>query len=833
MKNKNDFIFDMLKYYGDYDKNNINKLVSNNEKNTINNLREEQVRFGVHENLYSEEKNEKRAIKIYSTVKKYIDIDVKSFLDFGGGSCDIAFHMGNLIGAQEVYCIDIDEWVDIKWKRRNNVTFFNNLEKIKDNSINLILASHVLHHIDDNQIKDIINDFQRVLSNDGIIILKEHDCQNDEFAKLLDLQHMIYDTVITQTTTYDKFKKSFYSNYKSTKDWNKLFSNFTLVKTIKKKNYDNTYFAIYKKIKLNSQNMNYPYTDNFYTLEEVKEMYEKLRKYKYENRLLYDRYYRIKNLKYDKYKYLFIGRPLLILSEESDYQDFNQIVDYFQNKERVKCRRFGRDYSPYDFFIQKREYIEEMALKYFNEITPFTIRETIFKLKYECSSFRQINLVTFIQMFQPQSVLDFSAGWGERLLSCIVTDTEYTGVDPNSNLFEGYHKLIDIFATNKEKYNLINNTIEEADLGNKMFDMVFTSPPYFDIETYTNDESQSISKYKTEKEWTNNFLKPALEKCYNHLNIGGYMCININQKDKNETYIQEMLDYVYTFEDMHFYGVIGYSDQKITNPQPIWIWRKNQTVPKELYNPSFIIKETNYDNKKFKVVRDDYLIGGTKQRGLVEMMENIDKSIFIYGGPVQGYAQIALSYSAYLTHKKAVVIVEKRQNLFPLTRYAKSFGAFIKEVPQPAYLEKILEYSKKFYEQDKKERYLIKFGADEDIFTENMKKNIKEAWGDNEHPEKLWLVAGSTVLLNVLYSVFPKTFFNVVQVGRKIWEDQLDSKRTKLYISKEKFTRVAVEQPPYPTVSTYDAKLWTFVKRYGEDGDFIWNVGKDIKYHNN
>lgn len=572
---------------------------------------------------------------------------------------------------------------------------------------------------------------------------------------------------------------------------------------------------------------NYPYTNKILTLNEIKKMFNNLKKFDYKNRLFYDKHYTVKNIKFNKYKYLFMGRPLLLLSKKTDFNNFNRIVDYFQNKERMKCKRYGMDYSPYNVYHKKKKYIENKALEIYSEITPYTIKETIYNLNYECSSFRQLILLSFIQMFKPKSILDFSAGWGERLMSCIVSDIEYTGIDPNTNLFDGYNKIINLFAKDKSKYTLINDSFENVKL-KKKYNMVFTSPPYFDLEIYSNNKKQSVSKYKSEKDWTNNFLKIALKKSYDSLKMGGYMCININQKNKKEKYIQEMLDFVYDFKDMYFYGVIGYSNKNIKNPQPIWIWKKSDTIPKELYNPDIIISSNKLENKNLNIVRDDYLIGGTKQRGLVPLLDNIKKNIFIYGGPIYGYAQIALAYSANLTHKKAVVIVEKRKKLFPLTKYAKMLGAYIYEVPQPAYLEKILEYSKKYYEQDSKNRFLIKFGADDKLFIEELEKNIKSAWGRRKHPDRLWLVGGSAILLNVLYKVFPKTYFLVVQVGRTIWEDQMNLSRTKLFISKERFKNTAKNQPPYPTVSTYDAKLWTFVKKFSKDGDYIWNVGKDI-----
>jgi hypothetical protein len=38
-------------------------------------------------------------------------------------------------------------------------------------------------------------------------------------------------------------------------------------------------------------------------------------------------------------------------------------VDYFQNKERMKCRLYHKKYSPIEFFKKHRKEIEEKAMK--------------------------------------------------------------------------------------------------------------------------------------------------------------------------------------------------------------------------------------------------------------------------------------------------------------------------------------------------------------------------------------------------------------------------------------------------------------------------------------
>jgi len=35
-------------------------------------------------------------------------------------------------------------------------------------------------------------------------------------------------------------------------------------------------------------------------------------------------------------------------------------------------------------------------------------------------------------------------------------------------------------------------------------------------------------------------------------------------------------------------------------------------------------------------------------------------------------------------------------------------------------------------------------------------------------------------------------------------------------------------RPPYPSLDNYDAKVWQQILKLGEEGDYIWNVGKNV-----
>ena len=61
-----------------------------------------------------------------------------------------------------------------------------------------------------------------------------------------------------------------------------------------------------------------------------------------------------------------------------------------------------------------------------------------------------------------------------------------------------------------------------------MFDLVFTSPPFFDFEVYTDLPGQSIQGANNKLQtWLVNFLFVALSKAWDRLEPGGHIAIHI------------------------------------------------------------------------------------------------------------------------------------------------------------------------------------------------------------------------------------------------------------------------------------------------------------------
>ena len=143
-------------------------------------------------------------------------------------------------------------------------------------------------------------------------------------------------------------------------------------------------------------------------------------------------------------------------------------------------------------------------------------------------------------------------------------------------------------------------------------------------------------------------------------------------------------------------------------------------------------------------------------------------------------------------------------------------------------LEDTQQAATHYVNADPKNRFLMPFGLKSkpgENYFDLFREALLEVLGLANPPKRLWLVAGSGFILNVLHSIWPSTMFMIVQVGKRVWPDQYEDKKAQLFVAPEKFGEMALQQPPFPTVPWYDAKLWQFAVENWEEGDAIWNVG--------
>ena len=128
-------------------------------------------------------------------------------------------------------------------------------------------------------------------------------------------------------------------------------------------------------------------------------------------------------------------------------------------------------------------------------------------------------------------ILNPCAGWGGRLIglaSCMWDNIEYWETEPFTKTYEGLVKLKE-FLKLGDNYKQFNEPIETLELPNDYFDFVFTSPPYFDTERYSDEETQSYVGNENYEEWRDSFLYVMLDKIVYSMKDGGVCLLNIGK----------------------------------------------------------------------------------------------------------------------------------------------------------------------------------------------------------------------------------------------------------------------------------------------------------------
>jgi len=158
---------------------------------------------------------------------------------------------------------------------------------------------------------------------------------------------------------------------------------------------------------------------------------------------------------------------------------------------------------------------------------------------------RALELVTGenIQNFKPQNartivehlcpvmwgrVYDYSMGYGGRLLgvSSSRMKYQYIGVDPNTETYkylEYLNSLIDqVHRTQSELHCSTSEEYQPQEI-----DLAFSSPPYFNLEKYSDEDTQCMVRYRTMDEWFEGYAEPTMENIYRGLNSDGIFATNI------------------------------------------------------------------------------------------------------------------------------------------------------------------------------------------------------------------------------------------------------------------------------------------------------------------
>jgi len=281
--------------------------------------------------------------------------------------------------------------------------------------------------------------------------------------------------------------------------------------------------------------------------------------------------------------YNFNNAPYLIMHAESEYLAFDILSDMFAEEMRMAAN-VKNSVAPITYWKNSARYIVNDVVdsvlggKYI-ALNTEVFRETIYHQVKECNSFKPTIVVAIINALRKtfgaeiNSYLDISAGWGDRLIGALAADIKkYTGYDPNTALKPAHDQMIKTFARVDQEVNIVYEPFETAKIPPNSYDVVLSSPPYFDYEVYSDGPAQSIKRHNTLASWVNNFLMPSILLAVASLRPGGFLCMHLSDI-RDADLCNEAFAAIFN-ANCKYIGLIS-SAGGSGNPRPIWIFRKN------------------------------------------------------------------------------------------------------------------------------------------------------------------------------------------------------------------------------------------------------------------
>ena len=292
----------------------------------------------------------------------------------------------------------------------------------------------------------------------------------------------------------------------------------------------------------------------------------------------------------------FRGEPLRISNDKTYETDEYRcrLCDFFVEEQRLRAKRYDQELSVLESWSDPtsiRKIMQKALTKKY--ITPGTLRQSIFETISEAKNFPPEWAIGLLKTvlgpnLKGKKFLDISAGWGDRLLAAMAEEMEYFGADPNIKLKAGHDAMIQKFG-NPNIHRVVYEPFETVEIVGGPYDVVLSSPPYFNLEIYSEgQQGQSVVNYPELTAWMVRFLFASLKKAWDHLKDDGYLILHLGDAKTIRTAEAANL-FIESLPNASWNGVIGLEGDS-GYARPVWVWQKAITSTKQTWEPT---RDTN------------------------------------------------------------------------------------------------------------------------------------------------------------------------------------------------------------------------------------------------
>lgn len=191
--------------------------------------------------------------------------------------------------------------------------------------------------------------------------------------------------------------------------------------------------------------------------------------------------------------------------------------------------------SPLDIFMDDRLLMTAIKkrLRDGTNMSDAALRKSIRKYGgVGVSNFRPTAACAIYNRYGGDTVWDMSGGFGGRMVGAFMSDTvkTYIATDPAEKTFNGLVNMAQDIRTMTDKnieFKLFMCGSEEFLVFPKTLDLCFTSPPYFNTERYSDEDTQSYKMFPILEDWLKYFWRGTVRSCFMGLKPNRYLVFNI------------------------------------------------------------------------------------------------------------------------------------------------------------------------------------------------------------------------------------------------------------------------------------------------------------------
>jgi len=203
---------------------------------------------------------------------------------------------------------------------------------------------------------------------------------------------------------------------------------------------------------------------------------------------------------------------------------------------------------------EARKCAEERALKHYKKLYKSEVRRNLAFLNNVPlpTSYRPALAKSIVRHTSAKEVLDPCAGWGGRMLGAISAGAHYTACEPSTATHRGLTQMLDFLDAGGQA--VIHKEAAEVrlrELPSAHFDLVITSPPYFNLEIYSSETTQSTHTFATWDEWLDGFLRPVITECLRCLKPRGVSAWSVKDMPRHP-----LKQKVIEFHEKHGFKVV-------------------------------------------------------------------------------------------------------------------------------------------------------------------------------------------------------------------------------------------------------------------------------------